>query len=309
MMGTSIKAKFVQAAKWLIATGLLVYLGSNLASQWQAVRQYNWDIGVVPLAVATAIAFGTFMFIVWIWYQLLHNAGGYISYWTTYRIWFVSALLRYLPGKIAGVISMVYLCEKEGVSKTVCLSSGALNQGFSLLSGLSIGLFFLFVNQSGALSHETVLWSVGILVAGFITAPYFIERVINPWLNRMGWPAVKYNIGLREFVFYFSLYLLVWGSFGLGFFFVVRSLVGVPFSLVPEMAAIFTISYLAGFLAIFTPNGLGVRESLLTVLLSAYMPMPVAIITAAVARVWLTVAELLCIGLAYGSPKSTRTRC
>jgi hypothetical protein len=144
------------------------------------------------------------------------------------------------------------------------------------------------------------MWPVGILVLGFLAAPHLIERVINPRLDRMGWSSISYNIRLPDFAFYFLSYVLAWSSFGLGFFFIVRSLVNIPFSLIPEIAAIFTISYLAGFLAMLTPNGLGVRESLLTMLLSAYMPTPVAVITAAVARVWLTVAELLCIGLAYG---------
>jgi hypothetical protein len=51
-----------------------------------------------------------------------------------------------------------------------------------------------------------------------------------------------------------------------------------------------------GFLTLFAPNGLVVREGILILLLGWQLPVPVAVISALSSRLWLLAGEL--IGLA-----------
>lgn len=288
------------SAKWALALVLLGYLGRLVIGQWRVLRQYTWNVQPGLLAVATLVAVLTFVFVVRIWHHLLERLGAHLSYRATFRIWFISALLRYVPGKIAGVMSMVYLCEKAGVSRTLCLSSGALNQAFSILSGLTVSALFLSLRPSDGLLQRGVLIGIGLVLIGLLSFPFILDRVLNPWLKRNGGTVISWRMDLRAVLSIYGSYLLTWVFWGVGFFFVVRSVTDLSVFHLPQMIAIFTVTYLAGFLAVLTPGGLGVREGLMAVWLAAYVPAPVAIVIGLLSRLWLTAAELICVAIAYG---------
>ena len=73
--------------------------------------------------------------------------------------------------------------------------------------------------------------------------------------------------------------------------------------------AVYTASYLIGFLAIFAPGGIGVREAALAgLLISLRLATPAdAALLAAASRIWLTVVEIL-PGLAFLPGTSLRRR-
>jgi uncharacterized membrane protein YbhN (UPF0104 family) len=50
---------------------------------------------------------------------------------------------------------------------------------------------------------------------------------------------------------------------------------------------------MTGFVVIFAPGGLGVREGMMTLLLSSIIPTPLAIAISFVARVWMTLFEIV----------------
>jgi uncharacterized membrane protein YbhN (UPF0104 family) len=61
--------------------------------------------------------------------------------------------------------------------------------------------------------------------------------------------------------------------------------------------------YLAGWVAVFVPGGLGVREGVYALLLAEVVPGPVAAAVAILSRLWLTAVELLVailLALRYG---------
>jgi uncharacterized membrane protein YbhN (UPF0104 family) len=54
----------------------------------------------------------------------------------------------------------------------------------------------------------------------------------------------------------------------------------------------FAFSLTIGFLAVFVPGGLGVREGILVLLLSLYFPLPVATLISIFSRLYISVVEL-----------------
>jgi len=72
------------------------------------------------------------------------------------------------------------------------------------------------------------------------------------------------------------------------------SIYSFPVSWLPVTIGIFSIAGVSQFL---TPSGIGVLEGVLTVLLSLYLPVPIAILIALLARVWKTVTELICVAI------------
>jgi hypothetical protein len=50
---------------------------------------------------------------------------------------------------------------------------------------------------------------------------------------------------------------------------------------------------MTGFVVIFAPGGLGVREGMMTLLLRSFIPTPLAIAISFIARVWMTLFEIV----------------
>jgi uncharacterized membrane protein YbhN (UPF0104 family) len=99
---------------------------------------------------------------------------------------------------------------------------------------------------------------------------------------------------------YWSLSWIIAGS---AFFLLLWAIWPVtPIALLPICIGIYAIAWDVGFVSFITPSGLGFREAAITVLFSlAFHPLPAtfAAIVAILSRVVSTVAELLCVCLAY----------
>jgi hypothetical protein len=50
---------------------------------------------------------------------------------------------------------------------------------------------------------------------------------------------------------------------------------------------------MTGFIVIFAPGGLGIREGMMTLLLSPLVPTPLAIAISFMQRVWMTIFEVI----------------
>jgi uncharacterized membrane protein YbhN (UPF0104 family) len=75
-----------------------------------------------------------------------------------------------------------------------------------------------------------------------------------------------------------------------------------PLSLrqMPEVIGGFSFSIIVGLIAIGIPQGLGVREGVLTLSLQALVPLPVAVSISLFSRFWLVLCELLATLLWWG---------
>ena len=78
-----------------------------------------------------------------------------------------------------------------------------------------------------------------------------------------------------------------------------RSIYPIPVSEFLYISGVFGLSCIIGILAIFSPSGIGVREGILLMGLMVVMPEEYAMIIALVSRLWMTVSELVLVGVAF----------
>src|SRR3990172_11713077 len=88
-------------------------------------------------------------------------------------------------------------------------------------------------------------------------------------------------------------YSFNWLLAGVSFYIFIRAFYPVELHYILIISGIYAISYAAGFIIFFMPAGLGVREGTLTLLLSLFIPMPVAIGISLLSRLWIIGLELL----------------
>lgn len=216
-----------------------------------------------------------------------------------FRIWFISNLGRYLPGKVWSFLGMMYLLEKEGVAKIKGFSVAILAQALAVLAGLLMALLFLrdgyyqgFFAETPAMAVIILLLIVGIAVLVFY--PKLLERIINLSLKILKKEKIVLDLKPQNMFFFLLMYFGSWFLFGFIFWVFIKSITPVSLDLYLSLTGAFAGSFSLGFLAFFAPGGIGVREGILVVLLSNFFPTPVAALIALSSRVWITLAEVLC---------------
>jgi uncharacterized membrane protein YbhN (UPF0104 family) len=68
---------------------------------------------------------------------------------------------------------------------------------------------------------------------------------------------------------------------------------------VPLVVAAYAAAYAAGFLALLTPAGLGIREGVLVVALAPVLPAGPALVVALVSRLWMMLVEAAGAAIAH----------
>ena len=187
-------------------------------------------------------------------------------------------------------MGMVYMCEKEGIPKAATLSSAILNQLLNIIGGL---ILVLILSGTKFLSGMSKLYYLPLILVFVISLyPRVMEKILNWGLKKLKKEPVKINLNFKENLFFTLLFMLAWGVYGVAFNIFIMSLTDSPLSNWPFLTSIFAFSYIIGFLSIFVPGGLGVREGILVYYLSSYFPLPVATLIALLSRLWMTAVEL-----------------
>ncbi|MCK4404047.1 MAG: flippase-like domain-containing protein, partial [candidate division Zixibacteria bacterium] len=242
-----------------------------------------------------------------IWGRMLRHTGSSVSYLKLFKVWFFSNLGRYLPGKVWQFLGMIYMLEKRGVPKKNSFSTAVVAQFFSVISGLLIAALFLgadlysqFLSKSPGLIVVIAMFFLAVIVMACY--PKLLQKIVNFGLGILKKEKISLDITGKDVIIYLLCYSVSWLLFGLAFLVFIKAMAQASFAMYPSLTGAFAFSVNIGFLALFVPGGIGVREGLLVLLLSslfpAFFPVPVATLISLLARLWVTVAELLCFLIA-----------
>ena len=128
-------------------------------------------------------------------------------------------------------------------------------------------------------------------------------KIINFFLKYLGKLFKKDNLQIpitySQMLKVVGLFILNWLIVGLGFYMLTCSIYPLPVSQFLYAAGIYGISCIIGILAIFAPSGIGVREGIMVLGLGLVMPSEYAVIISIISRLWMSVSELILIGIAF----------
>jgi uncharacterized membrane protein YbhN (UPF0104 family) len=277
--------------KIMIVAVVLFFFVRYLYKNWSLVSQYQWKFQYELLAISLLLVIFNFIFLIEVWRKLLSALGYTLGFKKAFKIWFYSSMGKYIPGKLWSIMGMVYLCEKEGIPKGATLTSAILNQAFNMVGGLILVAILSGRKLFGHL--PTTFYLVFGLILIISLYPSLMEKLLNFFLRIMKKEKLKIKLSFRQNLGLVSLYMIAWIVYGLAFSIFIKSLASYSFNLFPFITAIFAFSYIVGFLSVFVPGGIGVREGLMTLYLSGFFPPPVATLISLLSRLWLTAAEAL----------------
>jgi len=288
----------------LVATVLLIgvvayFLGKSIAAQWTAIRAYPWRVQPLWLILSALMLWVDFIVLAALWrYFVSTMSRNPLQLGTAFRILVLSNLGKYIPGKVWTVMGMVYFVRREGHSVPAALASTVLHQAFVLLSGFIFVLVVLGKDLFGNLPLFSIIG--GALLSIIILYPPLFTGIINWGLGLLKREPITMRLTFFSSSMLFLVYVVVWILYGAGFWCMLRG-AGISAGPFWQTGASFAAAYLLGFLVLFAPGGLGVREGVLAVLLTPTLGPGLAAVIAVVARLWMTVVELTeLIPLAFG---------
>ncbi|HEX7118729.1 MAG TPA: lysylphosphatidylglycerol synthase domain-containing protein [Longimicrobiales bacterium] len=267
-----------------------VFLGLLLVDHRAQLVAYPWQVRPLRLG-ASLLAFAAVLVAsVGIWARTLRGFDVRVPFPVLARIWFLSNLGRYIPGKIWQFIGVAELSRAVGLSALTSLTSLLVYMGFTLVAAVFVGAYLL--PAAGSLG--------GLVVALRVAGPFLllllhpaVIRAASRWASRLTRrPLAEWRGSWLDGFVLFALCALEWIAMGAAFTLFIGSVAPVDAAVLPTATAAFALSFVAGY-AVLLPAGLGVKEGALALLLATVVPSGVAAAIAVAARVWTVLAELL----------------
>ncbi len=296
----------LSANPWLRMAFIILSLGflaAVLRAYSADIRAFRLQLSWNWLGVSILGLFPCMLLEVALWRRLLLELGHELPLRRAAGVWFLSNLARYVPGRIWQFVGMMELGADSGVPRGAILASVAAHQVLTNATGVLIGVPAL-VSALGA-SRATWLTgvAVGLAVVAFGLSPWTLTRLSRVLTPIARPPSGQVRLSQAPLALILLGYCLYWVGLGTAFWSLGRALGANSGDLI-GWASAFPASYVAGYLSLLTPSGVGVREGVLALLLAPVAGAGVAGVAALAARLWLTVAELLAAAVALGTNRS-----
>lgn len=245
----------------------------ELVIHWQPL---SWGNLVASLLIVLA----SYFLVAMLWWFILRRLGGRTTPHQVLRAYFLSGLPRYIPGWVWGYAGRTYLIEQAGVRRKVAVLGSVIEIGLFVGTGLAIGVFYWLKVPEAIVAAAFIF---GLVVIGIIVLPLNMDRRYRPGLRSIFTSIV---IGL--------LYIGFWIIYGLSVVILVGAVI--PAVGVGQMVTIisgFSLAWLAGFVAVFVPGGLGIREAGIVLVLEPIIGSASAILISILSRVINLVVDAL----------------
>jgi hypothetical protein len=307
--------RWLQRAQPLLILLSLLLIGWLLRTQWTELRAYPWRLHGGWLLLSALFMASTWFVEVSLWRRVLALVGGQLPFRAAWRIWFLSALVRYVPGSIWQPLSMAVYSQQQGVRPEATLMSMVLYQVVTLLAVIPLAAVYVLIgpNQSllldllaGATPWLLALGALGIFA--FLLRPAWLLRMVNWALRKAGRATLSVQLSTADLLGLLLIAIMSWLLWGISFAALTFSLRAYPstevFALALPLIMVFAVGYAAGVLSLITPSGFGVREGAYYLLLVPLVDGGTVTVAALAMRVWTMLGEVLMAGVSLlGKPQ------
>lgn len=294
------------SVKLALTLVVLYFVGRQVWLNWDKVTATDWQVNLwylVPSLLLTQVA--VFIFAA-CWKRIILGFGHDLSVTMSFRIFNLSNLGRYIPGKVWQVFGMLFMAKKEGVPAEQAAASFVIVQLFTIPSSLLVYVLAAQLEPSlltdqFALMGRGSAYLIGLLAlaacAVLIFSPQPMLRLANFFLKKFGRRPAEFaldkSVALQVFVGYFCGWIL----FGLAYWLMLRSVLGDGAPSAIASIGLYNVAYQIGYLALFAPGGLGPREWIMGELLKPLVG-PIGPAVAVLARFWSVLVDSLAAAIA-----------
>ena len=286
------KIQFYNFLKYFIAAAILYFIIKIISNNWDKIKYYNWDIHYFILLFSFPFQlfnhfFGPFIFLNQIRLQSTSN----VSYWSIFKAVTISDLGAYVPGRVWGIIGLSYYIKQLNIRMVDFIPSLISMQVTRVFTGLIYGLLAIKLLD---ITIE-ITWGIFPFIIAGIVAIH--PRLMNKWVNylliKMKKETIAFNYSVFEIMKISFLFVISYIFYGIAFAIFLISVNVMEPKIILLSFFLFPLSMIMSYLAFFVPAGIGVREGILALGLSAYLPIEVGIILAFGYRLYMIIVKLI----------------
>jgi hypothetical protein len=283
----------------LVAWGVARQLGPDLR-RLSAADLARWRPNASLLLISTVMVVCINVAHAFFWRRIVGDiVGSTPAVATTLRVFFVSSLGRYIPGRVWQIAGLALLSQRAGIPAMHAAAAGMIGQ----MTFVTIGVVFLVILLPGW-AGTTPLWIALLLTAVIALLFYLLARTpagarARAWAAHQFGERVASTLAVADrirpghAVVWTLGYTLSWLALGAAFFVFTIAFAPDAAGSYGHIAGTVAASYLAGYIAVVVPAGIGVREAVMSVLLSQVVPVSAALLISLASRLWFMAGELL----------------
>lgn len=280
--------------KPLLWVAVIAFIATYLLKNAREILSYGYqfDWTFIPLSLIFVLL--AYLLNIAIWIGIASHYGAHASWLSHARIWSVSRLGRYVPGKIATIYLRV-----DGYESTHRSKAGVALYIETASSLISVCIFILAFSALGFVALRPLhlaFIAAALLVLLLLSSGPFLRKFFSRFksLGELSPPKSRADGMLLMKVI--GLQTVVMTLHGVSLLLAILAFTTISPSLIVEITVFYYFAGLMGMLALFAPAGIGVREAVLVGLLQTLIPLPAALVSVALIRLLTVIAELLLSG-------------
>ena len=290
---------------------ILVLFLQQVKSNWSQLtaHTFQWNPWLLALAflgfMLQELSYGL------IWQNILARLGARLGLRVCLRIYLASEFVRYIPGNVWHVLTRILWVSKYGVSRPVAFASMTIELVTKIAAGVLVFsaslLFWRDFGAIGSVLHGPLVDILGIasiFALLVILHPRVLNGLLNQALRLLKREPVRLGLRYRDILLITLAWCASWFVAGCAFYVLLLALwPSAPLAALPICIGIYALAWDIGFVSFITPSGLGFREAAIVGLFALALPLPagLATIMALLSRFVSTIAEVICVSIAYVS--------
>lgn len=272
-------ARIAPFAGVLIGLAGVAFVTRTLVTRWDDVRLSLSGVDVAALAGSVVVGLAAMTLIGAVWVRLLQARGHHAPVRRAMSWYYVGQLGKYVPGGIWPIVGRAELAVRGGVPRGDAYGATA----YSLVSTYAAAAAAVGIGSVLSRTHPLA----GLIVAAGAGVGWIVlgsQRLLDratAAVARVTGKSFSFP-PRREFLRLTAAHLPSWLLMSLSTSITARAL-GADIGL-SHMLFVTSLSWLAGFVVVGVPGGIGVRESVFTALAGGTIGTPVAVSLALVSR-------------------------
>jgi uncharacterized membrane protein YbhN (UPF0104 family) len=279
---------------------LILYLKGTDFSRLRHLH-INWWL--IAAGSVTALVFRYWMVVIWRTILRALGSRDLPSFRTMAYVYAKAWITRYVPGTVTWIAGKVYMASGFGISKSRLAVSSVLEGGMQVVATTVVSLFILSFSPHLSkipLIARLLIMLISLAALTVLYPPIFNRMLIAAHVAlKKQRPGVELRINGRAVVRSFLLFSV--GTFisGTASYLIVLAIAPqASLSWYFYVVGAFGISGAIGIATPFLPSGIGVRDGVLLVLLTAIMPKELALAVTVFTRIWQVAADAAFLGIA-----------
>lgn len=275
---------------------VLWYVGKAL---YRSIDMVDWSVVALdPARIVGGLVtvIGATLAGTWTYRRFYGELGERLSWRQAFVLLSVPAAGKYLPGKWFTVAGHVAIAKGYGIVIRMSGASALLLTGMGVLTSTALGLVLIFPDCAEGKWGSLVLGGAAgaaVVLIMCLVSPRLYWRMVNLVLTALKQPKLEAALGTPAMAELLLGSLVQNGLYVCGLSLMVLGSMDLPLRTLPVIVGASCLAGVSGFLAVFAPAGIGVREGVLLGMLTPVVGAGHAGIITLLTRIVQTLVDVL----------------